>query len=298
MALKIGLHITGTEKLFGGKVQGVVRAAQLADEAGLDLVTIGEHLAIDPRGLADYPFGAYPLPLDAQFFEPIALLSAIAASTRRIRLATSILIAPLRSGLLLAKSLATLDALSEGRLEAGFGIGWHREEYAAAGIDFETRRAMLFEQIALCRRLWNGGEASFAGKFVQFDGLHFHPRPPQGEALPIWLGIAPAPRNAEQVARLADGWTAPPCSLDDLRASIATLRTACAAAGRDPASLGIRAFLPPVRREDGSVDLPASLAAIPGLRAAGADTLVASVPAFCARAEDIPVLIGALASAR
>ena len=298
MTLKIGLHITGTEKLFAGKVQGVVDAAQLADAAGLDLVTIGEHLAIDPRGLGDYPFGAYPLPLDAQFFEPIALLSAIAASTRHIRLATSILIAPLRSGLLLAKSLATLDALSEGRLEAGFGIGWHREEYAAAGVDFDTRRAMLFEQIALCRTLWKGGEASFDGKFVRFDGLHFHPRPPQGEALPIWLGIAPAPRNAEQVARLADGWTAPPCSLDELRTSITTLRAACTAAGRDPASLGIRAFLAPVRRSNATVDLPASLAAIPALRAAGADTLVASVPAFCAHAEEIETLVRALAAAR
>src|SRR5262245_64884473 len=101
-----------------------------------------------------YEWGPFPFPIEVPWLEPLSVLAAIAGATRRVRLATGILVAPLRPAVLLAKTAASLDVLSQGRLELGVGVGWQREEFEAEGLDFAARGELLTETLAACRVLW------------------------------------------------------------------------------------------------------------------------------------------------
>src|SRR5262249_12530612 len=202
-----------------------------------------EHLAIGPR-TDRYPYGAFPLPPDEPWLEPLTALAAFAGATRRIRLATSVLIAPLRPALLLAKTLATIDVLSHGRLDLGVGIGWPRGEVRAAGVPFEARAARLDDQLRACRALWSGGAVSFRSPTVSFDDLVCLPSPLQAGGIPIWFGVAPTPRNAARIAELGAGWLPIGADLAAIARGIAVLREAFEKAGRAPAALGVRANAP------------------------------------------------------
>ncbi len=115
-----------------------VDLARAADGAGVDRVVVVDHVVMGPNTDA-YNWGKFPTPPDAPWLEPMTVLAAMAAATTRVRLATGILIAPLRPAVLLAKQAATLDVLSQGRLDLGVGTGWQREEYDAEGLDFAAR---------------------------------------------------------------------------------------------------------------------------------------------------------------
>ena len=150
--LPISLTVSGVKRLFGDDLSQLIDFAKRAEDAGVDQIAMTDHLVIGPR-TDRYPFGKFPFPNDEPWPEPIVTLAAMAGATRRIRLATAVLIAPLRSAPLLAKSLATLDALSGGRVDLGVGIGWQPEEFAAAGIPFESRAARMDDVLRACRSL-------------------------------------------------------------------------------------------------------------------------------------------------
>ncbi len=277
MRLAIGLF--GLQHWFAGDFAAVVDVIRIADDKGVDQVSLTDHVVMGER-VDRYPYGTFPVPLDTPWYEPVTVLAAIAAATRRIRLSTGILISPLRPAVLLAKQLATLDVLSRGRVEIGIGTGWQREEYEASGIDFERRYRLLDEQVRVCRTLWSEAPASFQGETVKLERIHQWPRPIQAR-LPIWMGLAPTPRNCRRLAELADGWIPMLQDPEALAAALADIRAAFAACGRDFAGFQTRVVLPGIFGADGAPDLAASLAAIPALQAAGV-TMIEILPVmFC-----------------
>jgi alkanesulfonate monooxygenase SsuD/methylene tetrahydromethanopterin reductase-like flavin-dependent oxidoreductase (luciferase family) len=131
--LRISLGVFGLERLFAGDPRELIDVARHAEAAGVDQINFTDHVVMSAR-TDRYPFGKFPLPPEYPGFEPLTMLAAIASATSQIRLATGVLITPLRPAVLLAKIAATLDVVSGGRLDLGVGTGWQREKYEAAGI--------------------------------------------------------------------------------------------------------------------------------------------------------------------
>jgi alkanesulfonate monooxygenase SsuD/methylene tetrahydromethanopterin reductase-like flavin-dependent oxidoreductase (luciferase family) len=140
-----------------------------AEAAGIDQLDIAEHLLMGDG--KSYPFGEYPAPLDDPWPEPIAALAAIAAVTHTVRLGTGVLIAPLRPPALLAKQLATLDRISNGRLDIGLAAGWQREEYQACAIPFAQRNQRMDDTVRACRALWTGERVTLKLPTVELDNV-------------------------------------------------------------------------------------------------------------------------------
>ena len=149
----ISLTVSGVARLFGADLAQIVAFARRAEDAGIGQIAMTDHLAIGPR-TDRYPYGRFPFPNEEPWPEPLTTLAAIAGATSRIRLATAVLIAPIRPALLLAKTVATLDALSGGRVDLGVGVGWQAEEFAAAGVRFGLRTARMHDALRACRALW------------------------------------------------------------------------------------------------------------------------------------------------
>jgi probable F420-dependent oxidoreductase len=240
----------------------VLDLARAADEAGVDGVVVPDHVAIGPRTDA-YPAGAFPLPVDAPWLEPLTVLTAVAAVTARLRLGTGVLIAPVRPPVVLAKTVATLDVLSGGRVDLGVGTGWQREELEAAGVPWAERGARLTDGIAACRALWEAdGPVTIDRPTVAFADISSAPTPVQ-RPLPVLFSGTLHARNVDRIVRLGDGWIPiMGATLDDIATGVRTLRAAYRAAGRDPATLRVR----------GPAD--AGLGTVPDLLAAGVTDVV------------------------
>jgi probable F420-dependent oxidoreductase len=265
--VKVAVATYGLQKWFGGDFAPAIELMRQADEAGIDQVNITDHVVMGEH-IENYPYGPFYNPLDFPWYEPIAVLSAVAAVTKRIRLSTGILIAPLRPAVLLAKQVATLDVLSQGRVDIGLGLGWQKEEYGAAGVPWDGRYTRLEEQVRVCKALWAGAPADFAGQTVQFERIHAYPRPVQPH-LPIWFGLAPTEKNFARIAELGDGWLPMEKDPEKLAPAIENLRAAFKARGRSAENIAVRAVAPYVFREDGMCDLDKTLAGIPPMVAAG-----------------------------
>ncbi len=294
--LRISITLAGLGRLYGGDLAGVVETARIADRVGIDQVALPDHLAIGPH-TERYPYGRFPLPDDEPWLEPLTALAAMAGATCRIRLATGVLIAPLRPALLLAKTAATLDVLSGGRLDLGVGTGWQREEFDASGVPFEGRAARLDDTLRACRALWRGGAVSFDSPTVRFASIRCEPPPLQSGGPPLWLGVAPGPRGAARIAELGDDWAPIGSDLAELAAGVARLRDAFRAAGRDPATLGVRANAPLALDERSRPDLDRTLAGLPALQEAGATVAAFPLGAFARERAEIPGFLEALARA-
>jgi probable F420-dependent oxidoreductase len=176
--------------------------------------------------------------------EQITLLSYIAGQTSKIRLVTSVLIVPHRNPLIAAKSLATLDLLSGGRLVVGVGVGWMREEFQALGLPpFEERGAVTDEYIRAFKVLWTEDDPHFQGKYISFDDISFLPKPVQKPHPPIWVGGESRPA-LRRTAELADGWyplgsnpTFPMGTPEQLKAGMERLAGYAERFGRDPSTI-------------------------------------------------------------
>lgn len=260
--------VSGLSRLFGDDLGGLLEMARVADAAGIDRLILPDHLAIGAR-TDRYPYGRFPFARDEPWLEPLTALAALAGVTRRVRLATGVLIAPLRPALLLAKTAATLDVLSHGRLELGVGIGWQREEFEAADVPFAGRAARLDDVLGACRALWRDAPASYHSPTVRFQELWCLPHPVQPGGIPLWLGAAPTGRNLARAAALEAGWMPVATPVDALADAVRRLRAACAARGRDPQRVHVCASPQPAHASDGSADLARTLAGVPALREAG-----------------------------
>jgi probable F420-dependent oxidoreductase len=251
----------------------VVRRAQLADRVGVDRVTVVDHVVMGER-IDAYDGGRFPTGPDGIWLEPLTLLAAVAATTRRVRLATAILIAPLRRAPALAKAVATLDVVSGGRVEIGVGVGWQREEYDAAGVPFAGRGRELDRTLGEMQRLWRGeavlpavaadGSTGTAGAAVWCE-----PRPVQPGGVPLWISGRLHDRTLDRMARFGAGWIPWGEHRRDVVSGIPRVHAALEAAGRDPAGFGVRATLPVVMDDGGRVDGDRTVAPVPPMAEAG-----------------------------
>jgi probable F420-dependent oxidoreductase len=284
MNTRISVGLYGLENTLGGDFRRVADVVKRSDALGIDQAVMTDHVVMGTR-TDRYPYGPFPSPPEYPWFEPIVAMSAFAALTTRIRLSMSVLIAPLRPAVLLAKQAATLDLLSSGRLDLGVGTGWQREEYDASGIPFEGRGERLAEQMRACKDLWTNAPATYQGKTVDVRGLYSKPFPVQKGGPPLWFGIAPTPANCARVAELGVGWIPIVQDPAAIAAGVRALRAAFSAAGRDPMALQVRAHLPPRPNSAGQLDLEATLAAglEPALEAGA--TVIEILPFLFARDE-------------
>lgn len=277
-----------------GRLHEVVDLARAAEEAGVDSLIVPDHVVMSDR-TDRYVWGKFPFPVDVPWLEPLTTLAAIAAATKRVRLATGILIAPLRPAALLAKTVATLDVLSRGRLDLGVGVGWQREEFDAEGLDFEARGQMLTDTIAACRALWTTSPASFASKTVRFENIWCEPKPVQPGGVPVWFSGTLTPRNVDRIVRLGDGWIPiMTATREDLAEGVARLAEAFSSAGRDPGALRVRGDLGVAMGEDGRPDLTRTLARAGALAEAGATDVQLPLLAFVRKPEGLPAFFSEL----
>ena len=290
---QVAIGLYGLQGWFGGDFAPVTEVVQVADQAGIDLVSITDHVVMG-ENIHEYPYGPFPAPLDFPWFEPLTVLAALASVTQRIRLSTSVVIAPLRPAVLLAKQLATLDVMSRGRVSIGLGVGWQKEEYIASGVPWEGRYTRFIEQLQVCKLLWSQAPAAFHGTTVDFEKIHAFPRPVQKQGIPIWLGLAPSERNIERMAEHGDGWIPIEQDPAKLAPAIARIRAAVAARGRDPTKFLVRVVPRFVFGAGGAPDLEATLAGVPALIAAGANMVELFPSAFCRGPDDFPAFCARL----
>ena len=290
---QVAIGLYGLQGWFRGDFAPVAELVRVADQAGIDLVSITDHVVMG-ENTHEYPYGKFPAPLDYPWFEPLTVLAVLAGVTQHIRLSTSVVIAPLRPAVLLAKQLATLDVMSRGRVTIGLGVGWQKEEYLAAGVPWEGRYARFIEQLQVCRLLWSEAPATFHGATVDFEKIHAFPRPVQKGGIPIWLGLSPSDRNIERMAEHGDGWIPMEQDPEKLAPLIARIRAAVTARGRDPAAFSVRVVPRFVFGAGGAPDLEATLAGVPALVAAGANMVELFPGAFCRGPDDFPAFCARL----
>ena len=296
MNVKLTLGIYGLEHFHGGDMRAVIDLVGQAEAMGYDQMNITDHVVMG-ENTHRYPYGEFSTAPDANWWEPVVIMSAIAAATRTIRLGTGILIGPLRSAVLLAKQAATLDALSGGRLDLGLGTGWQREEYEASGIPFEDRGQRLRDQVAACKVLWRDAPANFSSETTRFENIYCRPAPVQPGGVPLWFGLAPTDANRRLIVEHGVGWLPIFNDPQQLRAPIAQLREEFAAAGRDSDELQVRATLNVAYRADGSADIDASLANAEAQVAAGVTQIEMLPVALTRKPEEIVPVMQTVAQA-
>ncbi|WP_017571435.1 TIGR03619 family F420-dependent LLM class oxidoreductase [Nocardiopsis halotolerans] len=194
-----------TEPMTGTPLQVVLpdESPGMSPRALVDLGTRAEELGVDAVWLPDHLLPPAPYgPTFGGVYEPLVTLAHLAARTERIRLGTSVLVAPMRDPFVLGKQVATLDALSEGRFVLGVGTGWSREEFAAVGSDFTTRGARTDETLRLLRHLFEG-EGPFEGRFHSYERGVFEPRP--ARRVPVMVG-GTSERALSRAAEWGDAW--------------------------------------------------------------------------------------------
>jgi probable F420-dependent oxidoreductase len=250
-------------------LRALVRMAQEAEDAGFDAVMVSEHVVLGRGADAEGPMPNprdYALPGNQDPAMPwpssLVLLSAIAFATTTLRLAAAAIIAPLRHPLLLAKDLASLDLLSEGRLVVLPTVSWHEPEYRALGVSFADRGALLDEHLAAWQAAWRPSPVSFAGRFYAFEDVWLEPKPWRPDGVQLWFGSSTLhERLLRRMVRYGHGWNPLGRPSDE---DVDRFRGALADAGRDLADLelvgGTRGRFPDADRV---ADLDEALASIP-----------------------------------
>lgn len=233
--MRFGVHLTHYRP--AGAAEPAVEAAKQAEDLGFHSVWAGDHV-VDPLHVAArYPHSPPGVirtsQRDGGMPDPFILLAVIAGRTRRIALGFDVLVVPYRPPLVTAKQIASLDALSGGRVIVGVGVGWHIQEFEALGVPFVERGRRTEEAIAIWRRVWSGDNVDFDGEFTRFPPLRMLPRPAQPGGPPIWFG-GDGPTARRRAGRLADGWIPTFESAERYGADIGAIRADAAAHGRPP----------------------------------------------------------------
>ena len=216
--------------------RGITPAAlgRAAEERGFDTFYVPEHTHIPVRRDAAHPgTGDESLPDDRYLrtLDPWVSLATVAAVTDRIGLSTAVALPVESDPITLAKSIATLDHLSGGRVSVGAGFGWNTDELADHGVPADRRRTVLREYVEAMRALWTQEEASYDGDFVSFGPSWAWPKPVQAH-VPVVIGAGGGPQTFRWIARHADGWMTTPTQ-QDIGTQIIALRDAWAEAGRE-----------------------------------------------------------------
>jgi probable F420-dependent oxidoreductase len=232
--MKIGIRIPAAGPRAA--IEHIARAACWAEELGFHSIWVSDHVVLPERVSSAYPYdpaGRWPYAADTPWLDPLLALGFAASVAPSVALGTSVLVAPLRHPVLLAKQVSTLDFLSGGRVILGLGAGWMKEEFdiVQPGAPFERRGACAAEMVALMRALWTGDSVDFAGDFYEVRGCRMHPRPVQARIPVVWGGHSEA--ALRRVVTSGDGWHPTQLDLDRLAEGVARLRALCAEHGRD-----------------------------------------------------------------
>jgi probable F420-dependent oxidoreductase len=220
MAVEFGVLLPTREAIVSGRPEAsrLLEMAERVEAVGFDSVWVGDSLCSKPR------------------HEPLTLLAAVAARTRRVRLGTSVLLPALRNPVVLAQIVATLDRIAEGRVILGVGISRDtpasRKEFAAAGVPWDRRVGRYLETIEICRALWSRDNVSFSGKHFTLEDITVEPKPHRPGGPPIWIG-GNGPTALRDAARY-DAWLMTGPSVEFFAEQLPRVREAAKAAGRAP----------------------------------------------------------------
>jgi probable F420-dependent oxidoreductase len=226
--MKFGLHSVNLHTC--GYPDAAARIGRAAEAAGFDSLWVADHVV-----LPDPPVAGRPMAPDQRLLDPIVALTFLAAHTQRIRLATGVIILPQRQALVLAKQLASLDVLSNGRLIFGLGVGWCEPEMRSVGAPFAERGRVADDYLAAMRAVWTQPKPSYRGPYVAFDGVQAMPRPVQ-TPVPIVVGGRTAPAYRRAVTQ-GHGWYGFGINVEDTQKIVATLHDTAKKHSR-PAELG------------------------------------------------------------
>ena len=240
--------------------------AAAAEARGFDSLFVCEHTHIPVSRRTPFPSGE-PLPKRyAHTHDPFVSLAFAAAATKSLKLGTGILLLPQHDPIVTAKSVASLDRLSGGRVIFGIGAGWNAEEMENHGTRYETRFKVMRERLLAMRALWTQEEAAFHGEFVDFDPVWQYPKPLQRPHPPVFLG-GETDHTLRRVVEFCDGWFPRVRGGWKPENAVARLHQAALAAGRDPATLSITVF-----------NAPSDAAALALYREAGIDRVLLEIP--------------------
>jgi probable F420-dependent oxidoreductase len=206
--------------------------AQASDELGYESVWLPEHL-IFPEVIHGSPGHHAEIVVSPQtpLYDPFVMLASLAASTTRIRLGTNVYNIGLRHPFVTARAVATLDLVTNGRVDFGIGVSWLEAEWTAVGLDFHTRGARADETIAICRRLWTEPTVAHQGRFFEFGPVVFEPKPRQSP-VPIHIG-GDSPAALRRAVTSAEGWIGMVHDPSTFAAAVGDLRGLAEAHGRD-----------------------------------------------------------------
>lgn len=222
---------------------GPVDIGQAAELRGFESVWFPEHSHIPTSRATPWGGreGAPPLPREYwRSYDQMTALAAVAATTSTIKVATGICLVAQRDPIWTAKEVASIDAISSGRMMFGIGYGWNKEELAHHGVAYNQRRARLRECVLAMKAIWTEDEASFEGEHVNFSPIWSWPKPVTSPHPPVILGGSAGPKTAAHIAEFCDGFM--PIGTRDFGPALEEINKACDKIGRDPKTIELGVF--------------------------------------------------------
>jgi probable F420-dependent oxidoreductase len=256
-----------------------------AEDRGVNTIWVGEHVVTFEDYASSYPYaddGRIPLPAGTGLLEPFTTLAFLAGQTERVRLGTAMCLLPQRNPVYTAKEVATLDWLSEGRVDLGVGVGWLREEFEALEVPWERRGARTDDYLDVLKTLWCDDLSSFTGEFYSLAPCNQFPKPVQDPHPPIHIG-GESDAALRRTARMAQGWHSFNRPPSDLAAPLARLDELLETEGRSRRDITVTVC--PYFQE-------LSPATVDQYAAAGADAVAALL--FVTEPADVPAVFDAL----
>jgi len=232
--MRIGISVPNMGPLTGKDI--ALAIAEYADRYAFSSLWIGDHIVFPDEIASIYPHpGGFSSRSDQAVLEPLVMLGYLGGLTTRVRLGISVLVVPYRNPVTVAKMIATLDILTDGRVDLGIGTGWMAEEFRILRADYERRGSVTDEYLAIYKNLLTQEVASFTGTHYSYEGVRLLPKPVQKPYPPIWVGGV-GPRVRRRAARLGDAYQPLSLTPDELRVEYAKLAEDLEESGRDPAT--------------------------------------------------------------
>jgi probable F420-dependent oxidoreductase len=228
----------------------IAKIARKIEDLGFESMWMGEHPIIPVSAANAVRYGV-PLPPNYRHMpDPFISLAAAATATSRIKLGTNVCVVPQHEPITLAKTIATLDQLSDGRFIFGFGTGWIEEEPEVFGYPFNKRLGITLDYVKAMKALWTEDEASYSGDYVSFPPIHCNPKPVQQPHVPLLVGSGNDKTDntkvLKRVARIGDGWLPSFLSPAQMTEQLGHLRGFCEEEGRDYDALDISLIVPAI----------------------------------------------------
>lgn len=237
--MRVGVNFFPTDEAIES-----IQLGEELEQRGFESLWMAEHSHIPTSRVTPWGGrrGAPPLPdYYARSHDSMVVLSAVAARTDRLKLGTGISLVAQHDPIWLAKQVASLDVLSNGRFLFGIGYGWNKEEMAHHGVEYGSRRQLVEEKIGLMKALWTQEEASYEGELINLESSWAWPKPRQKPHPPIILGGSAGPRTFAAIARFCDGWM-PIIGRSDVESKVSMLHEELATVGRDPDAIELSAY--------------------------------------------------------